>query len=148
VKEIFMDRRTFIAFVETTLEEVVKLAEEKARRKFSRKLAFQWLGKNKPCVTDGIAEYITDRVFVDEEHIYPCVDLGVGDLLDDGTILIVASVAGYAPRAFGKNWTGREGPFVHIIGAPFLSLLSGKRIEWSPEKSIFGYSIPDMNKIE
>ncbi|MGO9318661.1 MAG: hypothetical protein ACLPXT_15720 [Terracidiphilus sp.] len=143
-----MDRDTFTVLVNRTLEEVVELAEEKAGRKLSRKLAFQWLGNNKPRITKDIAEYIVERVFVDEEHIYPCVDIGVGNLLEDDTVLIVGNVAGYTPRPFGKNWTGREGPFVHIVGAPFLARVSGKHVEWSPENSVFGYSIPDMKKLE
>jgi hypothetical protein len=142
-----MDRETFTAFVETTLLQVVKLAEEKANRELSGQLAFQWLGKDKPRITERIAEQIVERVFVDEEHIYPCVDIGVGDLLEDGTILVVGNVAGYAPRSFGKNWTGREGPFVHIVGAPFLATASGKRIEWSPGNAVFGFSIPEMKKL-
>jgi len=143
-----MDRETFKAFVNSTLEEVVELAEEKAGRKLSRKLAFQWLGKDKPRITNDIAEYIVERVFVDEEHIYPCVDVGVGDLIEDGTVLIVGNVTGYAPRPFGENWTYREGPFVHIIGAPFLARVSGKHVEWSPEKGAFAFSIPDMKKLK
>jgi hypothetical protein len=88
--------------------------------------------------------HIIERVFIDEEHIYPCVDIGVGDILEDGSLLIVGNVAGYAPRSFGKNWTGREGPFVHIVGQPFLTKLAGKALNWSPEKGVFGFCIPDM----
>jgi hypothetical protein len=143
-----MNRENFAAFVQKTLDEVVELAEQKADRKLSRKLAFQWLGRDKPRITVGIAEYIAERIFIDEEHIYPCIDIGVGDLLEDGTILIVGNVAGYPPRPFGKNWTGREGPFVHIVGAPFLARLSGNNIDWSPEKDAFGFSIPDMKKLK
>ncbi len=143
-----MDRETFTAFVQKTLEEVVELAEEKAQRTLPRRLAFQWLGKDKPRVTKEIAEYIVERVFVDAEHIYPCVDIGVGDLLEDETVLIVGSVAGYAPRPFGKNWSDREGPFVQIVGAPFLARSSGENVEWSPESGVFGYSIPDMKKLK
>jgi hypothetical protein len=143
-----MDRETFKAFVNSTLDDVVQLAEEKSSRKLSRKLAFQWLGKNKPRIAQDIAEYIVERVFVDENHIYPCVDIGVGDLLEDGTVLIVGNVAGYAPRPFGKNWTGREGPFVHIVGAPFLARASGKHFEWSPEIGVFAFSIPEMKKLK
>jgi hypothetical protein len=141
-----MNRENFAAFVLKTLDEVVELAEQKANRKLSRRLAFQWLGKDKPRINEGIIEHIVERVFVDDEHIYPCVDIGVGDLLEDGTILIVGNVAGYPPRPFCKNWTDREGPFVHIVGAPFLARLSGKKVDWSPEKGVFGFSIPDMKK--
>ena len=86
-------------------------------------------------------------MFVDEQRIYPCVDIGVGDLLEDGSPLIVASVAGYAPRAFGENWTGRRGPFIHIIGGPFLSKMEGKPTRSSVD-GVFSYSIPDMQNLK
>jgi hypothetical protein len=142
-----MNRENFAVFVQKTLDEVVELAELKVNRKLARRLAFQWLGKDKPRITEGIVEYIVERVYVDEDHIYPCVDIGVGDILKDETILIVGSIAGYPPGPFGQNWTGREGPFVHIVGAPFLARLSRKNVDWSPEKGAFGFIIPDMKKI-
>jgi hypothetical protein len=142
-----MNRENFVAFVEKTIEEVIELAEEKAHRKLTRKLAFQWLGKGKPRITENIVDQIVDRIFVDEEHIYPCVDIGVGDVYDDGTLLIVGSVAGYAPRPFGENWTGREGPFVHIVGHPFLARMVGKQTNWSTEECIFGYNTPDVKNL-
>ena len=98
-----MDRETFRTFVEKTIEEVVALAEEQAKKKLPRKLAFQWLGKGKPRVKENIVDHIMERVFIDEEHIYPCVDIGVADWLEDGTVLIIGNVAGYSPRQFGKN---------------------------------------------
>jgi hypothetical protein len=142
-----MNRGDFTAIVEKTLEEVVALAEEKAGKKLPRRLAFQWLGKGKPRVTENVVDHIIERVFVDEDHIYPCVDIGVGDILEDGSLLIVGNVAGYAARPFGKNWTGREGPFVHIVGQPFLAKMAGKASNWSPEEGCFGYCIPDMKKL-
>jgi hypothetical protein len=88
-------------------------------------------------------------VYIDESHIYPCVDIGVGDLLEDGTPLIVASIAGYSPRPFQKNWTGRDGPFVRIVGAPFLNkAASGKPGKPVDAKAIFGYITPDMKKLD
>jgi hypothetical protein len=63
---------------------------------------------------------LVDRVFVSDDQIYPCVDIGVGDLSDGGTPIIMANVAGYTPRPFQKNWTGRDGPFVFIVGQRFL----------------------------
>jgi hypothetical protein len=83
-------------------------------------------------------------VFVDEQRIYPCVDLGVADLLDDGSLLIVGSVAGYAPRPFGHNWTGR-GPFVPVVGQPLLNRVAGKPSHWSPDGT-FAFVIPDLKK--
>ena len=140
-----MNREDFAAFVARTLDDVIQLAEEKCGTELSRKIAFRWLGRSHPVVRDNIVEHIVERVFVDEEHIYPCVDIGVGDVLDDGTLLVVGSVAGYAPRPFGQNWTGRDGPFVRIVGGPFLNKTAGKKDSWSPDKP-FAYITPDMVK--
>lgn len=132
-------------FTEKTIEEVVQLAEQKASSKLNRRYAFQWLGKpSSSRVTKDIPAHIVERIFIDEEHIYPCVDIGVADQLQDGSLLIVASVAGYAPRRWGKNWTGRAGPFVHIIGQPFLNRIAGQDVNWSPEKDVFHYISPDQ----
>ena len=49
-----------------------------------------------------------------------CVDIGVGDILPDGALIIQASIAGYEPRPFGKNWHGKEGPFIHMVGQSFI----------------------------
>lgn len=77
---------------------------------------------------------------MDEDAIFPCVDIGVGDLLDDGTPLVVATVAGYPPQPFGENWTGRDGPFVRIVGDPFMAKTSGLHY---PKTKVFRYSVPD-----
>ena len=121
-----MNREEFAAFAAKTLDDVIRLAEEKCGNDLPHKIAFQWLGLSHPVVSENIVEHIGSRLFVDDEHIFPCVDIGVGDLLEDGTLLIVGSVAGYAPRPFGRNWTGRDGPFVHIVGAPFLNRMAGR----------------------
>lgn len=141
-----MNREEFTAFVGRTLDDVIQLAEEKCRRKLSHKTAFRWLGRSQPVVSEKIAKHIVDRVFVDDEHIYPCVDIGVGDVFEDGTLLIVGSIAGYAPRPFGRNWTGRDGPFVHIVGGPFLNKMAGKKDGWSPDKA-FRFITPDVPKM-
>jgi hypothetical protein len=52
---------------------------------------------------ENIVEQIVNHAFIDEEHIYPCVDLGGGDLLEDGSLLIVGNVEGCPPRPFGRN---------------------------------------------
>jgi hypothetical protein len=140
-----MDRESFAVLVARTLEEVIVLAEETTHKKLPRRFAFQWLGKAHPRVTENIVEHIMQRIYIDSEHIRPCVDIGVGDLLEDGTLLIVANVAGYEPCAFQRNWTGREGPFVYIVGSPFMSRMEGKPHSWTPENGSFGFSIPKMN---
>ena len=111
-----MTRDEFKQFVAETLEGVIQLAEKETGKALPRKIAFKWFSQTPPALREGIVEHITDRVFIDEENIYPCVDIGVGDILDDGTVVIHANIAGYSPRPFQKNWTGRDGPFVHIIG--------------------------------
>jgi len=75
----------FAAFVERTLEEVVQFAEEYAHTVLPRKLKFRWLGHDAQ-IDDGIVEAIVGKVYVDPENIYPCVDIGVGDLSDDGSL--------------------------------------------------------------
>ncbi len=140
-----MKREEFADFVGRTIEEVICLAEEKSGKTLQRKYSFRWLGRSHPSVSDHVVEHIVERVFVDEDHIYPCVDIGVGDILPDGSLLIVGSVAGYAPRPFGPNWTGRMGPFVHVVGQPFLDRIAGKHTEWS--EGVFSYIIPDMKKL-
>lgn len=141
-----MKREELAAFVGRTIEDVIHLAEEKSGKTLQRKYSFRWLGRSHPTVSDGIVDHIVERVFVDEDHIYPCVDIGVADTLADGSLLIVGSVAGYAPRRFGPNWTGRMGPFVHVVGQPFLNRIAGKETAWSVEGS-FSYIIPDMKKL-
>jgi hypothetical protein len=138
-----MNRQDFAAFVAKTLDEVIRLAEQKCGKELPHTISFQWLGASHPVVSDQIVAHIVERVFVDEEHIFPCVDIGVGNMFDDGTLLIVGCVAGYAPRTFGKNWTGREGPFVHIVGAPFLNRMAGRSDHWSPGKP-FAYITADV----
>ena len=138
-----MKREEFVAFVQTTIEEVTRLAEKKSGHQLQRRYAFRWLGKSQPIITENIVQCVVDRIFVDEQHIDPCVDMGVGDVLEDGSILLVGSIAGYPPKPFGTNWTGRRGPFVHIVGAPFLNRMAGKPTQRNYDGT-FAYSIPDM----
>ncbi len=98
-----MNREDFKKFVGQTLENVIQFVEEKTGKKLSRRITFSWFfGKEEDQVTENISEYITQRVYIDENQIYPCVDIGVTDILNDGTILIWANVAGYSPRPFQK----------------------------------------------
>jgi len=142
-----MKRAEFVSFVERTIEEVICLAEEKSDQKLPRRCAFCWLGRSYEVVSNDVAENIAQRVFVDEDHIYPCVDIGVGDVLDDGTVLIVGSVAGYPPRSFGANWTGRMGPFIHIVGQPFLNRMAGKLKKWRADEA-FSFITPAMKNLK
>jgi hypothetical protein len=140
-----MTREEFGKFVEKSVEEVIRIAEQKSGSALSRKYSFRWLGRSHPLVEQNAVDHIVERVFVDEEHIYPCVDLGVADLLEDGSLLIVGNVAGYAPRPFGRNWTGREGPFVPVVGMPLLNRMAGKQSDWSLDGT-FAFVTPDLKK--
>ena len=142
-----MTREEFTHFVEETIEQVICLAEQECGKSLPRLYVFRWLGRSQPLITENAIEHIVQRVFVDEKHIFPCVDIGVADLLDDSTLLIVGSVAGFAPRPFGDNWTGRKGPFVHIVGVRLLSRMAGEAVGPSND-DIFAYSIPDMENLK
>lgn len=128
-----MDLEEFSTFVSTALEDVVQFAEEKAGQKLPRTFAFQWFGRSNPRITEDIVEEIVSRMFIDEEHVYTC-RLGVVDLLENGLLLIVGIVEDYAPRPFGKNWTGREGPFDPFVGISFLNKMAGIEDSWSPDR--------------
>ena len=138
-------RAEFTAFVEKTLADVIQFAEQYTGKPLSRAISFRWLSQDK-AIDEGIVEAIVDRVYVSEDQIYPCVDIGVGDLSENGTPIIVANVAGYSPRPFQKNWTGRDGPFVFIIGQPFLDKLAGKSTIAAGRS--FGFLIPDMKNLK
>ena len=142
-----MTREAFTQHVEETIEEVICLAEQKCGKTLPRSFAFRWLGHSQPLITENAIEHIVQRVFVDEDHIFPCVDIGVGDLLDDGSPLIIGTIAGYSPRPFGDNWTGRKGPFIRIVGQPFLNRMAGKPTGSSVD-GVFSYVIPDMKNLK
>lgn len=115
-----MNREEFQRFVEQTIEEVIQSAEIKSGKKLTRKILFRWFSQKTEPVSKNISQHITEKVFIDENNIYPCVDIGVGDILDDETLVVFANIAGYAPKPWGKNWQGKDGPFIHIIGRDFL----------------------------
>ena len=134
----------FTAFVERTLQEVIQFTEDYTGTILPRKMKFRWLDQD-ALVDEGIVETIVNRVYVDPENIYPCVDIGVGDLAHDGSPIIVANVAGYSAKPFQKNWTGREGPFVFIIGQPYLDKLAGRH---SPSNRAFSFITPDVKNLK
>lgn len=130
-----MNREEFSTFLSMALEEAVQFAEEKTGQKLPRKFALQWLNPFNPRITENIVEHIVKRVFIDEKHIYPDVDLGVCDLLEDGSLLIVGNVANYPPpRPFGRNRRGVEGPFTPIVGRAFLNKVVGVKDSFSPDR--------------
>ena len=140
-----MTRQEFSVFTEAAIEDALQLAEKHVGKAVSRNVVFKWLGSKDEPIREGIVETIVARVWQDEDRIYPCVDMGVMDLLDDGSPVIMAQVAGFAPRPFGKNWTQRDGPYVRILGNAFVLKASGQA--YRAGKAI-GFSIPDMANIE
>jgi hypothetical protein len=121
-----MKKEEFRAFIEKSIEDVIRHAEYMTGMKLPRTIAFQWLGRDSPIVRKDIVEEILGRVFVTEEEIYPCVDLGPSEVLD-GTLLLQANIAGYSPRPFQKNWTGSDGPFVPSVFGPLASKVLPQR---------------------
>ena len=119
-----MTQENFQRFVEQTIEEVIQLAEKESGKLLSRKIAIRWFSQKEPPIIKDISKHITEKVFLDENNIYPLVDIGVGNILEDGTLVIFANIAGYSPRPWTKNWHGKEGPFIHIIGYGFLNKIN------------------------
>ena len=116
-----MEREAFKSLVESMLQDVVAYAEETLGIRLPRQLAFRWLGSQEVVRTD-VVEAITSRVYVDRDHIYPCVDIGSSEVLDGKTTLITGVVAGYPPAPFeqghGRARQGHAGPFIHAVFGP------------------------------
>ena len=65
-----MKRDAFKTFVESTLEAVIRLAEESADTKLERRYCFRWTFQTDPPVYTDVSEHLTKRLFIDEDHIY------------------------------------------------------------------------------
>lgn len=116
-----MKREDFQSFVNKTIEEVIQVAEMHCGEKLSRKIVFGWFSQKSEFVFEDVSEHITEKVYLSENEIFPCVDIGVFDVLEDKSLLIGGFIAGYSPKPFGLNWKGEEGPFIKVIGEPFYS---------------------------
>ena len=81
----------------------------------------------KEIITEGIAERIVEKIWEGPERIRPCVDIGVYEVLADGTPVIVGRIAGYPAGPFGINWTGRVGPFVYVVGGAFMDKVRARK---------------------
>lgn len=106
--------------MDKTVGELILYAELHAGQDFSdHELEFEWQSYNRT-VTKGresIVYEITDKVFVAEDKIYPCVDLIIEKPNSREPILkITGGRAGYEPRPFGRGWSNRPGPFIYGIG--------------------------------
>jgi hypothetical protein len=108
-------RDEFKNVVEEALEKLTTTAEQRLNKKLSRNYCLSGLS-GKEVVPDDTVEFLTNWVFVDESHIYPCVDLFLDELLPDGRLRIRAYRAGFKPcaydsKSFGGHDVGHVGPF-------------------------------------
>ena len=120
-----MNREQFKVFIEQELENVIQFAEKHTGKQLARRYCFRWVFKGE-LFCENIPEVIAQRVYEDEDHIRPCVDIAVTDFLDDGRLVIDGIIAGYPPGPFGKNWTGNDGPFVYGVGQKLADRLKEK----------------------
>ena len=116
-----MTREDFKAHVEKIIESVIETAEQRVGQKLPRHYCFNWISsKKEPVPQEQVSEFITEHCFVDSEHIFPCFDLGIGEMLDDGRLLLVGYRASFTPRPWEKGFGGKDGPFIRITGQKFL----------------------------
>ena len=83
-----LTREDFNRMVAGAIEAVTQIAEQRVGRELPRSYSLRWLGGLVIGRDDGIVEMITNRVFVSNDKIYPCVDLFLDDLLSDGRLLV------------------------------------------------------------
>lgn len=113
-----MTRDEFKAFVDKTLDELILYAEIHADKSFlGFKLKLCWGFYSKELVEgrEQIIEEITQKVFIDPDNIYPCVDLWIEVKLKAKELKIMGGIAGHKPRPFGRGWSNRPGPFIYAM---------------------------------
>ena len=124
-----MTRDALKKHIDETIESIIQEAESRAGRPLPRRYCFGCVKPSRVHTEqEQVSEFLAQEVFVDEEHIYPCFDLILGDILDDGRLLFVGYRAGFKPRPWGKNYTGRDGPFVRMFGQDFLDKIAVSKI--------------------
>src|SRR5262245_35721582 len=103
-----MTQDEFTSFTARTIENVIKAAEAKCGHTLSREIRFQWLGHHP--IDGNVVEELVSKVFVDSDHIYPCVDFGVAAIDRAGkTLSDREHRRSYAPSIrteFGLGVTG------------------------------------------
>jgi hypothetical protein len=115
-----MNKEEFRKLAELSLEEVIQFAEIFHGGPLPRNIVFQWgYGEEKEKLEGDIAQIIADnpKVYQDDEHINPFVDLIPYSVLPNNKLLIVCYVSGFKPQKFGKNWQGRMGPFCYMVNS-------------------------------
>ncbi|RKE95465.1 hypothetical protein [Ichthyenterobacterium magnum] len=118
-----MTRTEFKKHIDKTLSELKLYAELHAGMELPNEYEFEWQFADKPKAVgkENVTELIAERVYLNENKIYPCVDLIVEKITDENRILISGRIAGYEPREFGKGWSNRPGPFIYGIGNEILT---------------------------
>jgi hypothetical protein len=112
-------RDAFKQVVAEAVETVTVAAERRLGQPLPRKYTLGWLGGPLIDPGDDIVELLTQKVFVSDAEIFPCVDLFLDELSPDGRVRIVCYRAGYPPGPYGEHWqyctgghdSGRVGPF-------------------------------------
>jgi hypothetical protein len=104
-----LTRDAFKQVVAEAVETVTAVAERRLGRALPRKCTLGWLGG--PVIEPGedVVELLTQKVFVSEAEIFPCVDLFLDELRPDGRLLMVCYRAGYPPGPYGEHWQYRTG---------------------------------------
>lgn len=116
-----MTKKEFTDFVDKTLDEVKKYAEIHADKSLPLEFKFKWLRDDCETVMgrQNVIDEIIRLVYIQEDKIYPCVDLNIG--LEEGYISLTSWIANYEPRPFQRGWSNRPGPFIYCIDQSLIS---------------------------
>jgi hypothetical protein len=125
-----MTREVFKTYVDETIESIIQEAERQSGRTLPRRYCFGFIKPSRVTIEqEQVSERLTQEIFIDEEHIYPCFDLILGDVLEDGRLLFVGYRAGFKPRPWEKNYQGRDGPLIRRFSQDFLDKIGVKKDE-------------------
>ena len=118
-----MNKKNFQDFVAKTLDELRLYAEIHADKSVSGEMEFRWLRKDCEWVIgrESIIKEIVRLVFVGEDLIYPCCDLNIMELTNEGNLRIEGWIANFEPRKFQNGWSGRPGPFIYCVYEKFIN---------------------------
>ncbi|PWG04026.1 hypothetical protein [Polaribacter aquimarinus] len=113
-----MKLKEFKIHIEKTLAELKLYAELHSGEKLPNDFDFEWRfsEKIKASGKKNVIELIAEKVYINENEIYPCVDLFVERITTENRILVSGRIAGFPPKKFGKGWSNRPGPFIYGIG--------------------------------
>lgn len=118
-----MNKNEFKKHIQKTLSELKLYAELHAGIELPNDFEFEWqfANKLKAVGKENVTELIAEKVYLNESKIYPCVDLIVENITDDNRIFISGRIAGFEPRAFGRGWSNRPGPFIYGVSSKILT---------------------------